>query len=68
MVQLEEDNLVEYGFRRVIITVTAVLCAMQPDSIITTVFKIQVSKQMALILDSQALTTPFSNRLLFDLQ
>lgn len=28
MVQLEEDNLVEYGFRRVIITVTAVLCAL----------------------------------------
>jgi DHA2 family multidrug resistance protein len=28
MVQTEEDDLVEYGFRRVIITITAVLCAM----------------------------------------
>ncbi|MDZ4329213.1 MAG: DHA2 family efflux MFS transporter permease subunit, partial [Flavobacterium sp.] len=28
MVQTGEDDLVEYGFRRVIITITAVLCAM----------------------------------------
>jgi DHA2 family multidrug resistance protein len=28
MVQNEEDDLVEYGFRRVIITITCVLCAM----------------------------------------
>jgi DHA2 family multidrug resistance protein len=28
MVQTGEDDLVEYGFRRVIITITAVLCAL----------------------------------------
>jgi DHA2 family multidrug resistance protein len=28
MVGPGEDDLVEYGFRRVIITITAVLCAM----------------------------------------
>jgi DHA2 family multidrug resistance protein len=28
MVQNEEDDLIEYGFRRVIITITCVLCAM----------------------------------------
>jgi DHA2 family multidrug resistance protein len=28
MVEIGEDDLVEYGFRRVIITITAVLCAM----------------------------------------